>query len=70
MNDDRNGISRLSLFIYFYVAFSMVSLPLLIIVGEWVPFAIVVTGLLIGTFNPSVRYEISMMTGKQDREKE
>ncbi len=62
MNDNRNGPSRLSLFVYFYVAFSMVSLPLLIMLGKWVPFTIVVTGLLIGMFNPLVRQEISMMT--------
>ena len=51
-------------------ALGLFSLPL-IIVGEWMPFAIVVIGLLIGMLIPSVRQDaklISMIRRKQEEE--
>ena len=50
-------------------ALGLFSLPLIIIVGEWMPFAIVVIGLLIGMLIPSVRQDaklISMIRRKQE----
>ena len=52
-------------------ALCLFSLPLIIIVGGWVPFAIVVIGLLIGMLIPSVRQDaklISMIRRKQEEE--
>ena len=66
-NDKRIGLSRL--IARTLVIASAISIPF-IIVGEWVPVAIVVTGFLFASFNPSVRREVSMMTSKKKNEKD
>ena len=66
MNDKRIGLSRL-IFRTLVIAI-VISTPFMM-VGEWVPFAIVVTGFLFALFNPSVRREISTTTSKKKEEK-